>query len=136
MANRIHVSIHLARYNLWHIAHLFRIIAASSFLLLASWAELRLQTIRGSKTAWLSKSGGDSSLSQLKFLDKGKTTPGKDSQFIPLDHGTQVYVTEDTRNHCQGRNVFVKIQVKDGDHKGIEGWICGANTTHRKAVAF
>lgn len=107
-------------------------IAAVSCLLLTSCAELRFQTIRGAKTVWLSKSGDDSSLSKLKLLDKGKTTFLSDPIFVPMDHGAKVYVKEYTSKHCQGRNAFVKIQVKDGDHKGVEGWICGANTTHRK----
>src|SRR6266550_4719490 len=103
----------------------FRMVfVAISCLLLTSCAELRLQTIRGPKTVWLSTTGDDSSLSKLKLLDKSKTAPGSDRQFVPMDHGAQVYVTDYTIKHCQGRNVFVKIQVKDGDHKGVEGWIC------------
>jgi hypothetical protein len=53
-----------------------------------------------------------------------------------MDHGTEVFVTDYTSKHCQGRSVFIKIQVKNGDHKGLEGWICGANTTHRKGGAL
>lgn len=115
----------------------FRIVfVAVSCLLLTSCAELRFQTIRGTKTVWLSKNGDDSSLGKLKLLDKNKTTPGSDQQFVPMDHGAQVYVTDYTSKRCQGRNVFVKIQVKDGNHKGVEGWICGVNTTHRKVAAM
>jgi len=115
---------------------LCRIIAAISCFLLTSCAELRLQTIRGANTVWLSKTGDDSSLGELKLLNEGKTAPVSDPQFVPLDHGADVYVTDYTSKHCQGKNVFVKIQVKDGDHKGVEGWICGASTTHRKVAAL
>jgi hypothetical protein len=122
--------------SLWRMIPVPRAIVAISCLLLTSCAELRLQTIRGTKTMWLSKNGDDASLGKLEILDKGRTTPVDDPQFVPLDHGAQVYVTDYSSKHCQGRNVFVKIQVKDGDHKGIEGWICGASTTHRKIAAL
>jgi hypothetical protein len=114
----------------------FRIWVAISCLLLTSCAELRFQTIRGTKNVWLSTTGDGSSLRKLELLDKGKTTPGNDPQFVPMDHGAQVYVTDYTTKHCQGRSVFVKVQVKDGNHKGLEGWICGASTTHRKVAAL
>lgn len=85
---------------------------------------------------WLSTAGDDTSLSKLTLLNNGKMTPGNDPQFVQLDKGEQVYVTDFTSTRCHEGKVFVTIQVKDGNHKGIDGWVCGASTTHRKVAAL
>ena len=95
-----------------------------------------MQAICGTNPVWLARTGDDSSLNKLRLFDKGKTAPGNDPQFVPIDHGTQIYVTDYTTKSCQRGSVFVKIQVKAGDHQGIEGWICGASMTHHKVGAL
>ena len=121
---------------LCHMIRLCRALVIISCLLLASCAELRIQVVRGTHPVWLSTIRDDSSLNKLTLLDKGKTTPGNDPQFVSLDRGTQIYVTDYTTKYCQGKSVFVKVQVKDGDHQGIEGWICEAAMTHHKTGAL
>jgi hypothetical protein len=103
--------------------------------LLASCAELRFQTIRR-QPVWLSRTGDSASLAMLKLLDSGKKTPGNDPRFVEIERGSQVYVTEYSAEHCKGANVFEKVQVKTGSQRDVEGWICGASTTHRKAAAL
>ena len=103
-------------------------------LLSISCAILRIQTIHGAKPVWLSRTGDDASLRQLALLNAGKA-PATDS-FLRLEKGVQVYVTEYTKKRCHGRDVFIKVQIKDGESKGVEGWICGASITHRKGGAL
>jgi hypothetical protein len=109
---------------------------AISCLVLTSCAELRVQTVRGTKTVWLSKNGDAASLDRLTLLNKGSVTAVNDPQFILMDPGAHVYVSDYTKAHCQGRSVYEKVQVKDGNHTGVEGWICGASTIHKKVAAM
>lgn len=93
---------------------------------------LRIQTIRGSKTTWLSRAGDDISLHKLILLNEGKLTDT--DSLVGVERGAQVYITEWTTKRCKGRDVFIKVQIKDGNSKGLEGWVCGASTTHRKVI--
>ena len=110
-----------------------RILAISSCLLLSSCAALRIQTLqnRKAKTVWLSKASDEASLNKLSLLNNGKTKDAG-SQFVNIETGTQVYITEQTKKHCTGMAVFKKVQIRDGPNKGLEGWICGASTTNHK----
>jgi hypothetical protein len=114
-----------------------RIVAVIPCVLLASCAALRIQTLRdrNAKTIWLSKASDDSSLNKLVLLNKGKIKDA-DSQFVMIETGAQVYITEETTKRCRGMAVFKKVQIKDGPNKGLEGWICGAFTTHQKVWAL
>jgi hypothetical protein len=114
---------------------LYTIIAAMSCLLSASCAMLRTQTIRGSRTVWLSRTADDTSLNKLILLNKGKLTD-TDPQLVTVERGVEVYITEFTTKRCQGRDVFVRVQIKNGDIKGLEGWLCGASTTNHKVVGL
>jgi len=108
----------------------------SCLLFLTSCIGLRLQTIRGPKPVWLSKSDDATSLGKLTLFADGKTTPGTDPRFVQIDPGDRIYITDYTEKRCRGRDVFLKIQVKGGTHAGTEGWICGDSTTHRKILAW
>jgi hypothetical protein len=114
-----------------------RIVAVIPCVLLSSCAALRIQTLqnRNAKTIWLSKASDETSLNKLALLNRGKTRDAG-SQFIMIETGTQVYITEETTKRCGGRAVFKKVQIKDGPNKGLEGWICGAFTTHHKVWAL
>ena len=103
--------------------------------LLASCAELRFQTIRR-QPVWPSRTGDSASLAMLELLDSGKKTHVNDPRFVEIERGSQVYVTEYSAEHCKGANVFEKVQVKTGSQRDVEGWICGASTTHRKVAAL
>ena len=96
---------------------------------------LRIQTIRGTKTVWLSEIGDDASLNKLKLRDQGKVVDG-DPQIVRTDWGTEVYILQRTGKRCRGRNVFVKVQIRNGNHEGLEGWICEGSITHRKVVGL
>jgi hypothetical protein len=97
---------------------IFAIIAAISCLLLASCAMLRIQTIRGAKTVWLSRTGDDASLNKLILLNKGK--PADSDSLVRLENGAQVYITEWTTKRCKGRDVFIKVQIKDCNNKVLK----------------
>jgi|SRR5580698_2272728 hypothetical protein len=102
---------------------------------LVSCAELRLQKV-DRQPAWLSTSGDPGSLTELKRLDKGKTTPGNSPQFVQIERGTWVFATDYSSERCIGRRVLEKVQVKSGAHKDTEGWMCGASIAHRKTPAL
>ena len=114
---------------------LHKIIPVVSCLLLASCATLRLQTVRDTREVWLNKAGDDASLNKLGLLNKGQRTDA-DPQMVRIERGVQVYITEFTTKRCQGRDVFIKVQIKDGDSKGVVGWMCGASTTHHKVIGL
>ncbi len=103
-------------------------------LLLASCAELRLQPVI--RPAWLSKSDDPASLAKLKILDRGKTKQDNDPQFVQIDPGSEVYATDFSTEHCRGRRVFEKVEVRSGSQKGAKGWMCGASIAHRKVGAL
>jgi hypothetical protein len=104
-------------------------------LAMVSCAELRLQKVTR-QSAWLSISGDPASLTKLKLLDMGKTTPENTSQFVQIEDGIWVFATDYSTERCRGRRVFEKVQVKSGSHKDIEGWMCGASIAHRKTPAL
>jgi hypothetical protein len=95
---------------------------------------LRIQTIHDSKAVWLSRTGDDASLDRLVLLNKGK--PANTDSLVMVEPGAQVFIEESSTKRCQGKDVFVKVQIKDGNSKGLEGWICGASTTHIKGGAL
>jgi hypothetical protein len=96
---------------------------------------LRTQTIQGNraKVVWLSKTSDDANLNKLTLRNKGKPTDA-DPQLVGVERGTQVYITQFSTKRCKGRDVFIKVQVRDGPNKGLEGWICGSTTTHHKVI--
>ena len=116
------------------IRQLPKIALALSSLLMASCAMLRIQTVHSRRAVWLSKAGDDASLGHLALLNKGE--PTNTDSLVRIENGVPVYTTEFSAKHCNGRDVYVKVTVQDGPNKGIEGWICGASTTHRKVGAL
>jgi hypothetical protein len=115
-----------------------RTIVVIASLFSASCATLRTQTIHSSQPVWLSKTGDGPSLDKLAASNaaSNKGAAGNVAPLVQVDHGIQVYIMEETTRRCQGRNVFVKVQIKEGSNKGVEGWICGASTTHHKVGAL
>lgn len=107
---------------------------APLYLALVSCAELRLQKVN--RPAWLVTTGDAASLAKLKLLERGKTTPGNDLQFVQIESGSWVFATDYSIERCKGRRVFEKVQVKSGAHKDTEGWMCGASIAHRKTPAL